>query len=129
MQVYKKITMRLSLLFSIALTTSCQGDQAVVKRGDEVRLIYKMQLTDGMRVDESSLNPGFRHDDIENIFSFKAGMGEVIAGWDSVVIGCKKNKLYQFNLPAQSAYGNTAVYHDIPAGSELVLTFKITDIR
>ncbi|MCB9211720.1 MAG: FKBP-type peptidyl-prolyl cis-trans isomerase [Ignavibacteriales bacterium] len=121
--MYSKII----IVILIAYITIACNSNIVVKRGNRVALFYKIENIDSIRLDESSVIDNFR--DKSNVFAFNVGNGEVIEGWDSVIIGCKKNKLYSFEIPYQQAYGEEEIYHDIPAKSNLLLTFKIIKIE
>lgn len=122
--MYPKIV----ILFCYILLSSCNGNK-IVNRGNKVILNYKIYNPKNIRLDESDLFHDINCRDKAHIFSFTAGNNEVIKGWDSVIIGCKKNKTYTFRIPAEHSYGNEKIYHDIPPNSDLILTFKITDIQ
>lgn len=121
--MYSKII----IVILIACITIACNSNIVVKSGDRVFLFYKIENLDKIRLDESAIIDNFK--DKSNLFAFTVGNGEVIEGWDSVIVGCKKNKLYTFEIPYQQAYRDEQIYHDIPAKSNLLLTFKIIKIE
>ena len=121
--MYNKII----IVILIACIAIACNSNTVVKRGDRVVLFYKIQNTDSIRLDESSIIDNFR--DKTKVFAFIVGNGEVIKGWDSVIVGCKENILYTFKIPYQQAYGTEKIYHDIPPKSNLIITFKIVKIE
>lgn len=123
--MYNKIII---LIFISIFLYNCQS-KLEVNKGNKVYLKYKIKDIDGCRIDESFLHNNWNSKDKNEIFTFTVGNGEVIEGWDSVIIGCKKNKLYSFEIPYQQAYGEEEIYHDIPAKSNLLLTFKIIKIE
>lgn len=122
--MYYKIT----ILLCCILFSSC-NDNKIVHDGNKVILNYKIYNSKHIRLDESDLYHDVNCMDKAHIFSFIVGRNEVIKGWDSLIIGCKKNKIYTFSIPTENCYGNEKIYHDIPANSDLILTFKIIDIE
>ncbi|MBX7226490.1 MAG: FKBP-type peptidyl-prolyl cis-trans isomerase [Chitinophagales bacterium] len=116
-------------IFAFFLCVACNQHKIPVKCGDTVTLAYKMTNTKGMRLDESFLHDNFNHIQENELFRFTTCNGEVIPGWDSVILGCKTGKLYTFDIPASLAYGKSDIYHDIPAGSDIILKFKIFKIE
>lgn len=117
-----------NLLFVIVftLTTGCNNN--TIEIGDTVILVFKIYNKNNIILDESFFHTDFNKIDCDELLSFVVGKNEVIKGWDSLIVGCKKNIIYTFNIPSNQAYGNEAIYHDIPANSDLILTFKIVDI-
>lgn len=113
----------IGLLFSLI---ACNNKSSIVQNGDVVELYFEIKNSEGIRLDETAINKNFK--DKERLFSFRVGNNEVIKGWDSVIVGAKKNKKYTFVIPAKDAYGNERIYHDIPPNSDLILTFKVVEI-
>lgn len=119
----------LNILIVLVLT-ACSSNQQVVKKGDRVFVTYRISTKEGWRLDESSpsinLNKAPKNDEL---FSFVVGQNEVISGWDSIIVGCKTNTLYTFELEAVQAYGSEKIYHELPPNSPLQIQFKVIDIE
>ena len=104
-------------------------DGRIVKNGDTVFVAYRIKNIAGDRLDESCSGKNFDQLDDNELFSFVVGKGEVIKGWDSLIVGRKKNTVYLYKLTPENAYGSEQIYHDIPSNSNLILEYKIVDIR
>ncbi len=104
-------------------------DERLVKTGDTVFVAYRIENMSGDRLDESFLDGNFNEINDNELLSFVVGNQEVIKGWDDLIVGCKKDTLYSYKIESQYAYGDSQIYHDIPNNSELMLEFKIIDIK
>ena len=115
------------LLICSTLLSACNNK--TVRDGDTVFLAFKIYNMQNIILDESFFHTNFNKISNDELFSFVVGKNEVIKGWDSVIIGCKKNIIYTFKIPDGEAYGNENIYHDIPPNSSILITFKIIDIK
>lgn len=61
-------------------------------------------------------------------FSFKAGKGQVIKGWDIGVIGMAIGGERRLTIPAHLAYGSRGL-PGIPANSTLIFDVKLLEIK
>jgi len=61
-------------------------------------------------------------------FSFKAGTGEVIKGWDVGIQGMSVGGERRLTIPAHLAYGSKA-QPGIPANSQLIFDIKLLAIK
>lgn len=111
----------------IAFCISCKNQ--VVEKGNRLELAFKIYNSDSIILDESFFHNDFYNINDDELFSFRVGKNEVIKGWDSVIIGCSKDKVYTFNIPYNSAYGDENIYHDIPSKSNLIIRFIILSIQ
>lgn len=94
------------------------GDYAT--RGDMVTVHYTGWLTDGKEFDSTVGGEPF---------SFKLGVGEVIAGWDEgltlMMVGGKR-KLW---IPAELGYGRAGSLPDIPPNAELIFEVELVALQ
>jgi FK506-binding nuclear protein len=61
-------------------------------------------------------------------FSFKAGKGQVIKGWDIGVVGMAIGGERRLTIPAHLAYGSRGL-PGIPANSTLIFDVKLLEIK
>ncbi|KAI0013393.1 hypothetical protein F4779DRAFT_563367 [Xylariaceae sp. FL0662B] len=95
------------------------GTGRVVKKGNKVDVRYIGKLQDGKVFDSNKKGKPF---------SFTAGKGEVIKGWDIGVQGMSVGGERRLTIPANLAYGNRA-QPGIPANSTLVFDIKLLAIK
>ncbi len=94
-----------------------EGAGEPVKPGDRVTVEYTLWLTDGTLVD-SSLKK-------KSGFSYRAGRGEVIPGWEEAVLGMKVGGDRQFIVPWKLAYGRQGRPPRIPRKADLVFEVQL----
>ncbi len=82
----------------------------VIKKGDKISVDYEGRLEDGTVFDSST------HGDHSHPLEFEVGAGKVIKGFDSAVIGMKKDEEKEFEIKPEDAYGkpNPEAKQDIP---------------
>ena len=97
-----------------------KGTGEPATRGDVVVVHYTGWLTDGQQCD-SSLGG--------EPFSFKLGVGEVIAGWDEGVTGMMVGGRRKLWIPAELGYGRKGSPPDIPPNAELIFEVELLEIR
>jgi FKBP-type peptidyl-prolyl cis-trans isomerase len=95
------------------------GDGNEARSGDIVTVHYVGTLEDGTEFDSSK-----RHG---QPFTFRLGMGDVIAGWEMGIPGMKVGGKRKLVIPPSYGYGNNAV-GSIPAGSTLVFEVELISI-
>ncbi|KAI0432128.1 hypothetical protein F5Y09DRAFT_302670 [Xylaria sp. FL1042] len=95
------------------------GTGRVVKKGNKVEVRYIGKLTDGKVFDSNKKGKPF---------SFKAGAGDVIKGWDIGVQGMSVGGERRLTIPAHLAYGSRA-QPGIPANSQLIFDIKVLGIK
>lgn len=96
------------------------GNGRQVQKGDKVTAHYTGLLTDGKKFDSSK--------DRNQPFSFKVGMGQVIAGWDEGFQLLKVGDKATFTIPSQIAYGTSgAVGGAIPPNATLIFDVEVID--
>ncbi|KAI0914699.1 hypothetical protein F4823DRAFT_188651 [Ustulina deusta] len=95
------------------------GSGRVVKKGNRVEVRYIGKLTDGKVFDSNKKGKPF---------SFKAGSGEVIKGWDIGVQGMSVGGERRLTIPAHLAYSSKA-QPGIPANSQLIFDIKLLGIK
>ena len=70
-----------------------------INKGDKVTMEYEGRLENGEIFDST------KHGDHSHAFSFVAGKGEVIPGFDKAVLGMEKGQEKEFEIEAKDAYG------------------------
>jgi len=96
------------------------GTGAEVTSGATIAVHYEGWLVDGTKFD-SSRERG-------EPFTFTAGAGSVIDGWDEGVIGMHVGGLRRLVLPSHLAYGSRGV-GPIPPNSPLVFEIEVLAIQ
>jgi peptidylprolyl isomerase len=97
----------------LEITDIWEGDGAVAKAGDTVRVHYVgVAYSTGEEFD-ASWNRG---DPLE----FRLGLGQVIAGWDQGVQGMRVGGRRQLVIPPDLAYGNRGAGRTIAPGETLI---------
>jgi len=97
----------------LEITDIWEGDGAVAKAGDTVRVHYVgVAYSTGEEFD-ASWNRG---DPLE----FRLGVGQVIAGWDQGVQGMRVGGRRQLVIPPDLAYGNRGAGRAISPGETLI---------
>lgn len=98
--------------------TAGSGREAVA--GDTVEVHYVGVLSaDGTEFDNSY--------DRGTAFPVTIGLGQVIEGWDQGLVGVQAGGRYQFDIPAELAYGD-AERPGIPANSPLTFVVDIMSV-
>jgi peptidylprolyl isomerase len=97
----------------LEITDIWEGDGAVAKAGDTVRVHYVgVAYSTGEEFD-ASWNRG---DPLE----FRLGLGQVIAGWDEGVQGMRVGGRRQLVIPPDLAYGDRGAGRAIAPGETLI---------
>ncbi len=96
------------------------GPQAITS--NTVRMQYIGRLVDGKQFD-TSCQPG------RTPFEFTLGAGQVIAGWDSGIVGMRVGGQRRLIIPANLAYGERSPSPDIPPNSALIFDVELLEIR
>lgn len=89
--------------------------------GDTVFVHYTGTLLDGTKFDSSR--------DRGEKFSFEAGRGSVIKGWDLGVPTMKKGELAKFTIRSEYAYGKSGSPPTIPPDATLVFEIELFDFH
>lgn len=96
------------------------GDGPTVKPTDTVSIHYTGTLLNGTKFDSSR--------DHGRPFQFKAGVGQVIKGFDEAVLGMKKGGRIKVTIPPEVGYGSRPA-GPIPPNSTLVFDLELLDIK
>lgn len=104
----------------IMTKTLKEGAGPVITRGSLVKVAYKGMLPDGRVFDQSILHG--------EPFEFELGTGQVIIGWDLVIMEMKKGEKRVVAIPPEYAYGTMGVAGVIPPNSYLVFELEVTDV-
>lgn len=94
---------------------------AEVKSGDTVVVNYKGTLLDGTQFDSSY--------DRKQLFETKIGVGAVIKGWDTGLLGMKVGGKRILTIPSDLAYGAQGAGGVIPPNSPLIFELELLAIK
>lgn len=100
------------------ITKSTTGNYP--QKGDEVQMNYTGMFLDGKKFDEN-LNT-------ESPFSFKLGIGQVIAGWDEGILLLHEGEEAKLIIPSDLGYGEQGT-GPIPPNTTLVFDVKLLKIN
>jgi len=104
------------LMYIITKSTTGKSPQ----KGDEVEMNYTGMFLDGKKFDEN-LN-------IERPFTFKLGLGQVIAGWDEGIMLLQEGEEAKLIIPSNLGYGEQGT-GPIPPNTTLVFDVKLLKIK
>jgi FKBP-type peptidyl-prolyl cis-trans isomerase len=97
------------------------GTGAGAARGDNLTVNYLGTLANGHKFDSSY--------DRKTPFKFQLGVGQVIEGWDTGLLGMKVGEKRKLTIPPELGYGNRANGDLIPANSTLIFTVELLKIN
>ncbi|KAI1112463.1 hypothetical protein F5Y14DRAFT_269227 [Nemania sp. NC0429] len=115
----KGSTLGVKVVGGVTIDDRKLGSGRSVKKGNRVEVRYIGKLTDGKVFDSNKKGKPF---------SFKAGSGEVIKGWDVGIQGMSVGGERRLTIPAHLAYGSKA-QPGIPANSQLTFDIKLLGIK
>jgi hypothetical protein len=95
------------------------GTGATAATGDTVTVHYVGTFTNGTKFDSSY--------DAKQPFTFRIGVGQVIAGWDQGVPGMRVGGKRRLTIPPELAYGSSG-RGSIPPNSTLVFEIELLSI-
>ncbi len=98
-----------------------QGNGPFPKPGQNVTLHYTGMLQDGTRFDSSY--------DRDTPFSFPAGQGRVIKGWDEAITKLNTGTHALLKIPPELAYGKRGAGNVIPPDATLYFEIEIIRIQ
>jgi peptidylprolyl isomerase len=91
------------------------GEGAVVEKGQQIDVYYDGHLPDGSRFEQTPLG---------RPFTFRVGVGQVIAGWDQGIVGMRVGGKRQLIIPPTLGYG-PAASGPIPANATLIFDVEV----
>ncbi|MBB6461255.1 FKBP-type peptidyl-prolyl cis-trans isomerase [Flammeovirga kamogawensis] len=97
-----------------------QGEGDIAKKGQTVIVHYEGFLEDGSKFDSSR--------DRNKEFKFKAGVGQVIKGWDEGVLNLKIGSRAMLLIPSDLGYGSRSI-GPIPANSTLYFDIEVIGVE
>ncbi|KAI1127705.1 hypothetical protein F5Y10DRAFT_242201 [Nemania abortiva] len=115
----KGATLGVKVVGGVTIDDRKIGSGRAVKKGNRVDVRYIGKLTDGKVFDSNKKGKPF---------SFKAGSGEVIKGWDIGIQGMSVGGERRLTIPAHLAYGSKG-QPGIPANSQLIFDIKLLGIK
>lgn len=102
-----------------------EGDGEKVTKGKNVTVNYTGMLLNGKKFD-SNVDPAFHH---VQPFSFNAGGGNVIKGWDEGIMLLNKGAKATLFIPSPLAYGERGAGNDIPSNTPLIFDIEVVDFK
>ena len=96
--------------------------EATPRRGQEVTVNYEGRLLRDGRKFDSSYDRG-------RPFIFQVGVGQVIPGWDAIILEMKKGEKRTVIIPWWLAYGAQGRPPVIPRKASLVFDIELLDFR
>ena len=105
-------------------TITTEGTGASPAKGQTVEADYDGWLN-GFGVGEpfdSSIARGEK-------FSFRAGIGEVIPGWDEAILGMKEGETREIELPPHLGYGANGAGGVIPPNATLYFRMTLHNVK
>jgi peptidylprolyl isomerase len=109
-------------------TTKTGLKYAIIKEGEGELVVKDKQATvhySGFLLDGSKFDSSVERDEP---FTFVAGVGQVIPGWDEGVQLMKKGSKARFIVPANLAYGDRDL-GKIPPNSTLIFDVEVLDVK
>jgi FKBP-type peptidyl-prolyl cis-trans isomerase len=97
------------------------GEGPEAKDGDTVEMHYRGTFPDGKQFDCSY--------DRNSTFSFKLGAGQVIKGFDMMVLGMKPGGKRKATIPPEFGYGARGAGGVIPPNATLVFEVELVSIK
>jgi FKBP-type peptidyl-prolyl cis-trans isomerase len=97
-----------------------EGEGDLITKGKKVTVNYSGFLLDGKKFDSSV--------ERDEPFTFAAGVGQVIKGWDEGILLLKKGSKARFIIPPDLAYGSRDL-GKIPANSTLIFDVEVLDVK
>ncbi|MBN9502478.1 MAG: peptidylprolyl isomerase [Armatimonadetes bacterium 55-13] len=96
------------------------GEGPQVKDGDTVELHYRGTFPDGKEFDSSHGR---------STFSFQVGAGQVIPGFDLMVLGMSPGGKRKATIPPEFGYGARGAGSAIPPNATLVFEVELVSIK
>ncbi len=98
-----------------------EGTGEPARSGDLVSLIYAGRLINGKVFDQVI--------DRKHPFTFRVGRGNVIEGWDQVMLMMKAGERRLVIIPSELAYGTRGAPPRIPRDATLVFLLELIEIK
>merc|ERR1719235_1336226 len=96
----------------------------VVGKGDTVTVHATGTVKETGKKFWSTKDPG------QQPFTYQAGVGGVITGWDQGCLGMKKGEIRELDIPAKEGYGDRGFpAWGIPAGGGLLFEIEVLKIK
>src|SRR5256885_16845634 len=96
------------------------GDGVVPEAGQHVVVHYTGWLADGTKFDSSV--------DRNEAFEVAAGVGQVIAGLDMVLVRMRVGDKMRVTIPPELGYGETGVAGVIPPNATLIFEMELIEL-
>jgi len=98
-----------------------EGTGEPAQPGDIVSIIYAGRLINGTVFDQNI--------DRAHPFTFRAGRGLVIEGWDQTMLQMRKGERRLVIIPPELAYGTRGAPPRIPRNATLIFLVELLDIK
>jgi FKBP-type peptidyl-prolyl cis-trans isomerase len=97
------------------------GSGSLAEPGQIVVVHYTGWLTDGTKFDSSV--------DRNEAFEVAAGVGQVIAGWDLVLVRMRTGDKVRVTIPPELGYGESGAAGVIPPGATLIFEIELIEVK
>ena len=97
------------------------GSGALPEPGQIVVVHYTGWLEDGTKFDSSV--------DRNEAFEVAAGVGQVIAGWDIVLVRMRVGDKVRVTIPPELGYGDSGVGGVIPPKATLIFEIELVELK
>ncbi len=118
-EMTKKDTPAAEEVTDLKIDIEVEGEGAVAKAGDTVKVHYTGTLQDGTKFDSSR--------DRGQPFQFNLGAGQVIEGWDVGVEGMRVGEQRTLTIPPHMGYGEYGI-GPIPGNAVLIFDVELVEI-
>lgn len=102
----------------IYYTTLTEGKGKQIKKGSKATVLYKGMLLNGQVFDENQ----------KEGYEVTVGLGQVIPGWETMLLQMKEGQKVKAIIPWQQAYGGRGS-GPIPPFSTLVFEMEVTSVK
>ena len=103
------------------ITELKKGKGSKIQKGDSVTVNYSGKFFDGTVFDESKNHP--------DAFTFPAGEGRVIPGWDEALLTMSEGGKVNLIIPSSLAYGPQGMENNIPPYATLFFEMEVVKVK
>jgi FKBP-type peptidyl-prolyl cis-trans isomerase FkpA len=97
------------------------GRGTPAQRGHTATVRYSGELANGVEFDSSERRGGS--------YTFRLGVGQVISGWDTGMIGMQVGGIRRLVIPPDLAYGRAGFPPRVPPGATVIYEIELLDLK